>query len=373
MPARDRLPLGASLLPALLVVCALGWPALCSAGPEEQRIAEAQLVELGAFPVSGLSRPFWDNGHPGQVFSKGERVDVSGWLPPYWARSSSYLTDAQRRALPETPLSPARYQALLDVKPYLRARLPLQHAVIRFALEELYQHGLSVPDKEPVLAVFRARIDLDAQALRVLSATGALAGSDVPALWRLRPEPVLLEHLPVPGGAQSVYRRFLEARASQRSLDDFHRFLALRALYLGEPASRAAELRGFIGARISKVPFWHHRLRMAFCLLDVGDPESLRIAAWRLLEDPVTETREQLLLEIRSRGLLQPFVGAAVLLASGAGEPCREVSINRDAYGAIHFVAGYLSWAKEQPGLAPGLREAIDAVLPRAERMGGGW
>ena len=54
---------------------------------------EAMLYELGAFPVAKLTKPYWTNGNPGQVYGKGERLDVDGWLPPYW--TPMHLTDAE--------------------------------------------------------------------------------------------------------------------------------------------------------------------------------------------------------------------------------------------------------------------------------------
>ena len=46
---------------------------------------EKMLYDLGAFPVAKLTKPYWTNGNPGKVYSKGQRVDVDGWLPPHSA------------------------------------------------------------------------------------------------------------------------------------------------------------------------------------------------------------------------------------------------------------------------------------------------
>ena len=49
---------------------------------------EKMLYDLGAFPVTKLTKPYWTNGNPGKVYSKGQRVDVDGWLPPQCIRAT---------------------------------------------------------------------------------------------------------------------------------------------------------------------------------------------------------------------------------------------------------------------------------------------
>ena len=67
-----------------------GWAAEKPAAPKYEKM----LYDLGAFPAAKLTQPYWTNGHPGEVYSKCTRVDVDGWLSPYWA--PSYLTEAEK-------------------------------------------------------------------------------------------------------------------------------------------------------------------------------------------------------------------------------------------------------------------------------------
>lgn len=85
---------------------------------------EQSLYDLGAFPVYKLTKPYWTNGNAGKVYGKGERVDVDGWLPPYWA--AEYLTDAEKRkyGIPRKPLSYGQYMAMIDIDTYKRTHDP---------------------------------------------------------------------------------------------------------------------------------------------------------------------------------------------------------------------------------------------------------
>tara|TARA_R110002167_G_scaffold319685_2_gene525475 strand:+ start:3655 stop:4206 length:552 start_codon:yes stop_codon:yes gene_type:complete len=174
--------------PAIVLMCCLTGVCLDPVAAEEaqsgpavktavdqkakQQEYEAILYELGSFPVRRLTEPYQNNGHPGEVYFMGHRIDVHGWLPPL--RATQYLTRTERKAnqLPRTQLSYDRYVAFLDVKTYQQSRDPLLFAILRFTLDEMQRYQLEIKQPEDLLQVYHARIGLEEAVLKTLQGRG---------------------------------------------------------------------------------------------------------------------------------------------------------------------------------------------------------
>ncbi len=122
---------------ALVIAAALNNSVWAAEKTEKNSAYEKMLYDLGAFPVTKLTKRPWTNGNPGKVYSKGQRVDVDGWLPP--SRAPGYLRAAERATygIPKQPLTYEQYLALLDIDTYKRTHDPMLFLVMRFALENM--------------------------------------------------------------------------------------------------------------------------------------------------------------------------------------------------------------------------------------------
>ena len=163
-----------TLLFAWGIVALVGLPGF-SRPPAATSQYERMLYALGAFPVGKLTKHYYTNGNPGKVYSKGDRIDVDGWLPPFWAADGTYLTDAEKSAygIPKAALRYDEYISMLDIVRYKQTRDPELFLVMRFALDELGRQRIAVK-KSDVLRVYEAQIDLEPFARPLL------AGASVP-------------------------------------------------------------------------------------------------------------------------------------------------------------------------------------------------
>ncbi|QDV21474.1 hypothetical protein Pan153_61620 [Gimesia panareensis] len=330
---------------------------------------EAILYKLGAFPVRRLTKPYKNNGHPGEVYFMGSRIDVHGWLPPL--RAIDYLSLAERKAnqLPRERLSYERYVALLDVKTYQQTRDPLLFAVLRFTLDEMRRYQLEIKEPEDLLKVYHARIGLEEAVLKVLEGRG-LTGPMVADLYRQYGDPVLLRYVTPPAKGQQEYRVFLEQLLTDQRIEAALRFVVYTQLYQAGPQKHLAGYKAFIAEQIEQLPNWHDRKSMNTALSAIGDAESIEIMNRSLLNDPVAEVREWILVvEWLDRKRVHPAViDTLLLIAEGKGKPCRHVlptcfKIPEQGTELRPFLYDWLDWARDQPNLAQETRQKIERAV----------
>lgn len=330
---------------------------------------EAQLYELGSFPVRRLTKPYQNNGHPGEVYFMGSRIDVQGWLPPL--RAIDYLSLAERKAnqLPRARLSYERYVALLDVQTYQQTKDPLLFAVLRFTLDEMRRYQLEIKAPEDLLKVYHARIGLEEAVLKALEGRG-LTGPMVADLYRQYGDPVLLRYVTPPAKGQPEYRAFLEQLLTDQRIEPALRFVVYTQLYQTDPQKHRAGYKAFIAEQIAQLPDWRDRKSMNTALSAIGDAESIEIMNRSLLNDPVAEVREWILVvEWMDRKRVHPAVVDTLLqIAEGKGKPCRHVlptcyKIPEQGTEVGPFLYNWLDWAREQPNLEQETRQKIERAL----------
>jgi hypothetical protein len=283
---------------------------------------EAILYQLGAFPVSKLTKRYWNNGDPGKVYSKGTRLDVHGWLSPDLVRRFDYLTAAemQRYGIPKRPLSYEGYVALLDVKSYQKTKDPLQFAIIEFALEELQRHGLEIKDPDDILQIYHAKIGLDNLALQILKVQG-LTGPVVADLYRQYQDDLLFRFLVPPEAGQDDYRLFLERLLTDTSIPRDQRFTVYTRLYESDPKLYLAGYQKFLLENVEQESSTYVRGLMYTTLLEIGDETCVAAVSHALLNDPVAQLRKTVLDQIRVQKKGSVYLAAIHLLALGKCKP----------------------------------------------------
>ncbi|WP_417394082.1 hypothetical protein [Gimesia chilikensis] len=283
---------------------------------------EAILYELGAIPVSKLTKPYWNNGEPGEVFSKGTREDVHGWLSPYLVRRFSYLTGSERQSygIPKPPLSYERYVALLDVETYQKTKDPLLFAIIEFTLDELLRRKLEINNPDDILQVYHARMGLEDLVLWTLKGRG-LTGPMVADLYRQYQDDRLLDYLVPPEAGQDAYKAFLEQLLTDSKIELDQRFVVYTQLYESDHAACLAGYKAFILSNVEQVPHWRDRYAMYEALIRIGDEECVAAVDQALLNDPTAQTRESLLRELQEQSQVVEYLDTIHLLALGKSKP----------------------------------------------------
>ena len=97
---------------------------------DEEEVTEEYiqtLYNLGSVAVTELDQKFWGDEEGQTAYLKGERVDVNGWLSPYWVKTNIFLTDSVKEeyGIPKEPLTYSEYISLLDVDTYKKTENPL--------------------------------------------------------------------------------------------------------------------------------------------------------------------------------------------------------------------------------------------------------
>jgi len=330
---------------------------------------EEILYELGAFPVSKLTKPYNDNGHPGEVYFMGSREDVHGWLSPFWVRGNSYLTESETKqyGIPKAPLDYERYLSFLDVETYQQTKDPLLFAIIQFTLEEFLYRKLEIKNPKDFLKVYHAKMGLDNLVLWTLEGRG-LTGPMVADLYRQYQDSLLFRYLIPPEAGQDEYKVFLEQLLADQKLDAAHRFDVYTQLYQADKTMHLAGYKAFIFQNIEQLSKWHDRYQMNEALLTIGDEESTKVVNQSLLNDPVAEVRETILHDLKEQDRVDEFIETIYQLSLGKGKKCYGVSMNRmwrvsGETEISHDLREYLKWAKEKQNLKQETHRKIDSAL----------
>lgn len=344
-------------------------PAVSQKNPSESY--EEILYELGAFPVSKLTKPYWNNGHPGQVYSKGTREDVHAWLRPFWVRTDSYLTKSEktRLGIPKAPLSYERYVSILDVETYQQTKDPLLFAIIDFTLDELHWRKIKIKNPEDLLKVYHAKMGLDSKVLWLLKRRELIDGPMIAGLYRQYQDPLLFRFLVPPEPGQDDYKAFLEELLVNPKLDAMQRFAVFTQLYQADKPTHLAGYKKFIFKSVAQLPGWFDRCDMYAALVSIGDPESVKAVNHALLNDPTAQVREFLLHELKRQDQVVEYIDTIHLLSLGRGQKCKvELYFNMPVLQSDENILAdslktYLNWAKEKQTLIPKTKQKILASL----------
>lgn len=307
---------------------------------EKTKKYEAILYELGAFPVSKLTKKYFDDGNPGQVWVRGEREDIHGWLPPLF--SEFYLTDAEieQHGYPKKPLTFERYNSFIDVEEYLKSKDPLLFAIIHFSIQQIRLEHIFVKDNEKLISAYHARIGLEQEIL--WSIGDHLSGPEIVQLYEQHKDDLLLHYLKPPRKKEDSYRQFLEKLTQDSKTPPWKQQFAYAALFESAPEKYQVSYKNFLIEHVHvyqerkyikdnpKHPQFpmqlrehiNSRKRMNTTLLEFGDKESIKAVKKSLLTDPYIYNRKAILTEIKEKGKIPKFIDTLTKLSNGGGKEC---------------------------------------------------
>lgn len=313
-------------------------------GGEMTEKYKATLRALGAVPVSELDRKFWGDEQGQTAYLKGERVDINGWLSPYWAKSSIFLTDAEKERLgiPKKPLTYSEFISLLDVDAYNKTKHPLQFAIMAFVLENMLTEGIEIVDPDGFIKVYDAGIGLEERALSLLK--GHVNSDEVMRLYEKHGDTRLLDVFPVPRPEEEKYIEFLRTVAEK---EPNRGWFALSLLYTMDKATYKVPFRDFMISKVRATDNSGARIAMYRALVEIEDEKSVEFLAESLLNDPVTESREAIIRAALAGNMCpKKLVDSVIQLAKGVGEEHKSVTVSRMVDQWRHSLREYLIWVK---------------------------
>jgi hypothetical protein len=342
---------------ALCVAFILSSCALC-AEPAPDSPYRSWLLELGAVPLEDGSR----------VRKPSINDVVHGWVNPRHALSKYYVpVEVQEEyGLPKDALSYERYVSFLRVDEYAKEKSPELYAAMLFSLEQMLCRNIPVRDSQDIIRVYEAGIGLEEQAVSLLE-RATLAREEALALFE-RFEDVRLIHLLTPPEQDGPYMETLQAWSNKDGFDVYGRFLFKRLLAEAAPRRFQTDLRDFVIQNVASVkeihggrrPGWWERLQMYRTLIAIGDEQSWDALNEGLVSDPITETREQILLALRKHPQSVSRVMDAVLtMTEDTRTGHTAVTPSRMAAGYEYDLAEYLKWARSVPNLNEATRDKI--------------
>ena len=335
-----------------------GWAAEKPAAPKYEKM----LYDLGAFPVAKLTQPYWTNGHPGEVYSKGTRVDVDGWLSPYWA--PSYLTEAEKvqYGIPKKLPSYEQCVAMLDIDTYKRTHDPMLFLVMRFTLESMRQNDMRVRIAD-ILRVYEAKVGLEPFAVPLL--WGRWSNEDAMRLIGTYGDERLFDVLPKPQPTDKAYIAFLVEQAGAAKWPTHCRHDAFKLLFAVDEKTYRKPYREFLLSHVKTTENWWERADLYRGLTQLKDDESLRAVREGLVHDPVTECRESILYGLEERGEVASAIDAILVIANGQDDKHAAVTPSRGPEQWSHRLNEYLQWAKSQKGLDVGTLKKVDEAIEK--------
>ncbi|QDV21475.1 hypothetical protein Pan153_61630 [Gimesia panareensis] len=330
---------------------------------------EAMLYELGAYPVSKLTREYPYGDTSGVVYGVPNRVDVNGWLPPQAVRSAKYLTYQEKRTqgIPKPPLSYERYIEIMDTDAYQRTKDPMLFLVIRLALQEFRDREIEIKNPEDLLKIYHARMGLDAEVLSLFKSRSA-PGVVFARLYQRHQDPLIFRFLPPVERGQAEYRQFLEQQVDNPQLKVKDRFYVYQHLYQADKQQHGDGYQAFLISNVEQMDAWLDRSQMIQALLEIGSEESIRVVKRCLLNDPVLEVRKAILRKLKAQGRIEEFLDTLLQLSNGQCKPCQSVAINPVRITQKETVMTYplrawLEWAEAQPNLQPDTKWKVDRAL----------
>ena len=364
----------AALSALLLALSLLGFACSAASAPAADNSALAQtptastqpyeklLYDLGAFPVSRLTQPYWTNGNPGKVYSKGNRVDVDGWLPPNQA--AFYLTDAEKAqyAIPAKPLRYEQYIAMLDIDKCKQTHDPQLFLVMRFALESLGDHQVPVK-KADILRVYEAQIGLEEYAAPFLA--GQISSADAIRLIGAYADEKLFQVLPKPEPNDKVYIAFLSEQAQAGKWSIWSRQECYELLLALDDKTYRAPYRTFLLGNVKTAHDWRARAILYDALVRMKDQDSLNAVCDGLVHDPITECRESILSEAKEQGEVTSIIDAILVIANGQDAPHHPVTPSRMLGQWRYNLNRYLQWAATQKQLDAATLKKVDDALAK--------
>lgn len=339
---------------------------------------EQTLYDLGAFPVAKLTKPYWTNGNPGRVYSKGRRVDVDGWVPPY--ETPSYLTDAEKTTygIPRKALRYEQYMALLDVDTYKRTRDPKLFLVMRFTLENMFWGNMRLK-REDLLRVYEARIGLEEWAVPL--GKGQLPSDDGMRLLRTYGDEKLFDILPAPKAADKTYVTFLEEQANASKWSLRARLSAHRLLYALDKKACRKPYEDFLLANAKSAKEWWERSLMYEDLITLHDENAWQAVREGLMRDPVTEVRESILYHLKEQGEVAAAIDAILVIVNCKDEKHAGVSPGRAVVARSRMLgermmgewscalSEYLKWAKSLQTLDPATATKVQDAAEKLAKL----
>jgi hypothetical protein len=319
------------------------------------------LFSLGAIPVLELDKKFWRDVETPAVYLKGQRIDVNGWLSPYWAKTSIFLSDEEKEkyGIPKKPLTYTEYVSLLAVDEYETTKDPMQFAIMTFVLENMLLEEIEIQNPNDIVKVYEASIGLENLALQLLR--NRLSSEEIIRLYSKRKDSNLLELLPVPRLEEEGYIKFLEDVAEVEPVSGWQTLSKLNKM---NPQKYGSKLRDFIISRIRQSESFGERKKLYRTLAEIGDEKSLEVLATYLLDDPVTECREAILkAAIKYNLCSKGVVGSAVKLAKGIGAKHEPVTPSRRQNQWRQHLREYLTWVKNNNSCDTILRTDAEVAL----------
>ncbi|QDT45725.1 hypothetical protein Pan241w_58530 [Gimesia alba] len=286
---------------------------------------EAMLYELGAFPVNKLTRPYFNQGRPGEVYAnKGRRGDVHGWLPPERVRKGGYLTASEKKryGIPKASLPYQRYLSLIDIGTYQKTKDPLLHSIIQFVFDELHERKVKSPTPGAILSVYQPSKEWDHKFLWQLKSE-ALSGPDVARLYQRYRVPLLLRCLSLPEKEPENYVRFLEQISSDKGLHGGYRFEAYKQLYAWDQEQYRSGYKAFLIKQTEQTPDVLDRCFMNEALLKLGDEDCFAVVRRSLVTDPIYDVRISILRNLKKLDLQHLFLDPIQVLAEEKAKECR--------------------------------------------------
>jgi hypothetical protein len=321
---------------------------------------ETILYSLGAVPVSELDKKFWNSDRDPTVYRKGRRVDVHGWLSPYRAQSTIFLSDAdkERYGIPKEPLTYSEYVSLLDIDGYRTTQHPLQYAIMAFVLENMLFQGVEIEDVDPIIAVYEAHIGLEARALSLLK--GRVSSDIVMDLYNKHGDGRLLDIFPVPQAREERYISFLQRVAEMEPRNRY----VFSLLYEMDPNTYRVPFRDLMIRAIREPGRGGFHVKAFRGLVEIGDEEAIEILAESLLNDPVTENREEILhAAAKANQCSKRFMDSVLMLARGLGKKHEPETMSRGPDEWQYNLQQYLAWVKDNEGCDAETREEAERAL----------
>jgi hypothetical protein len=339
-----------------------------NSAPAVSRDYEAILYELGAFPVNKLTKPYWNNGNPGKVYGKGERIDVNGWLSPYWAKSGEYLTNEEevKYKIPKAPLTYEKYISFLDIEEYKKNHNPLLFAVMKFTIDCMVKYEVPLKDPEVIVKIYEAKVGLEWDALRILH--GDLSNARLMELYKKHKDSELIDLFPTPKADDKKYVEFLDGLSSENGLPIYDRFRILGLLVQMDTSKYLVKERDFIISNVNldnEGRHWWYRSKMYSELVKIADNESLDLLNSALLKDPITECRETILNDITKPELAARFIETALKLADGKGNEHNPAMMSRPPNGFEMELRRYFEWALKLENLDSDTKTKIKEALSK--------
>lgn len=332
------------------------------------------LLEVGAISVEDIDRKYWVNSDTPKIFSKGERVDINGWISPYelTLHSGSVLIKVEKpieKSISKIDLINwyKKYNSYLSLKEYNNKELhPLHFTIMYILVEIMLREGLPIDNKSILIELYKNKVgNRDNFLIRIKNLLkDNLTYEEAIDCYKFNQDYRTLVLFPTPQKNEHGYINYLKRKIESKNSEIYTKWYFYKLLFEMNQNEYKNTLLEYTFRNVLKIDYWHKRLLIYDYISKIKNQLVFKGLSKCILNDPATECREYILYNLCEEKIVdKKIIDSVFLLAQNKGAKHYEFTPSRMVNGWEISMLEYLYCIKCNEGLKSQNKEKINKTI----------